>query len=202
MLWHERAGPVAAASMNEYRLLEGGNMQTAWAEEDRYCLTPRLELRGAGDGPVFSNVYDPTTDVRVVCAGGTASSGQAVEIRVQGRLVDHRGQDPPAGPLAFTLAYRFDDRSLIVEASLPDGAPAGVVLHFPLIAEAAEPATWVGRCLEVRREGGTTLRLSPSTEPDSQETERLFNFVPGFEAVPVRLPVPAGGTVRIRIAVD
>jgi hypothetical protein len=194
VLWHEEAGPLAAASMNEYDLLEAANMQAAWTPEDRACLTPRLEQR-EGDA-VYSNVYDPTAEVRVV----TATAG-AAELRAEGRLADQNGQDPPGGRCAFALTYRFDADSVTLEASLTADAPGGAELHFPLVSEAAEPAAWQNGALEVRKPGAT-VRLEASTAPMSEDTGRVFQFVPGFEAVPAHFALVPGGTVRLRITVE
>lgn len=47
LLWHEKAGPIFAATMNSYQLIEAPNMQTS---NRQYLMggTPRIEMMAGG----------------------------------------------------------------------------------------------------------------------------------------------------------
>lgn len=47
MLWHEKAGPIFAAGMTEYAVIEKPNMQSD-AGMDSMPLAPRAELDSGG----------------------------------------------------------------------------------------------------------------------------------------------------------
>ena len=60
MLWHAQAGPIFAATMNQYKLIEAPNMQD---NVRKYLMggTPRVEL--TQDGVAYSNLDDLNTDI-------------------------------------------------------------------------------------------------------------------------------------------
>ena len=60
MLWHTQAGPVFAATMNQYQLIEAPNMQS---NNRKYIMggTPRIEFMQ--NGSIYSNLDDLNTDI-------------------------------------------------------------------------------------------------------------------------------------------
>ena len=60
LLWHAQAGPVFAATMNQYKLIEAPNMQS---NTRKYLTggTPRIEL--IQNGVAYSNLDDLNTSI-------------------------------------------------------------------------------------------------------------------------------------------
>ncbi len=181
MLWHDKAGPVFAASMAKYVMVEEYNQQRH-IDSDVMPLTPRLEA-GEG-GKWFTNLYDLTAEI--------APSGDTIEVRT--RLCDEDGSDPPDGPLRCRIRYDFaKDKVTMTARREAAGLPVRLVL--PVISESREIDTQVAENTytiaksgaEIRIEANAPLRLAKVEHP----RRRVFNLVPGFEALPILADLPA-----------
>lgn len=196
MLWHEAVGPVLAASMTEYSLPEPQNMQPQ-RDPLSMCLTPRLELR-SGEG-AYRSVND--FDAKVQCS----RSGDQIKVSVSGRLVDKDQAGPPSGALPFRMHYRFTKDALEIGARLAAGDADRAEFLLPVISSNDEQVRRVAPGeVEIAKPGGrvnVSANAASGLEPLCEG--RIFNHVPGFEAIPlvVKLAGQSAGAVQIRIAV-
>jgi len=196
LLWHERTGPLLAGSMNEYQLFEAGNMQP---DKDPFSmpLTPRIEYRSGG------SVYMNSCDLEAVIEVEETPSRLVVHTR--SALVDKDQQHPPSGEIRTELTYAFTDDKVIFQfnwdkapptgpsSGQPFGHPAALsgqpAIIFPLISPSGEPFRFIDPRTLLLDKGAAKLKLSsdhpilllPSTG------KRIFNFVPGLEAIPLRI---------------
>ncbi|MBC8103909.1 MAG: hypothetical protein H7Z41_15150 [Cytophagales bacterium] len=213
LLWHAALGPVFAASMTRYRELEPGNMQPWRLPDPPQCLTPHLLLEQ--DGQAYRSLL--ATDAQVSCT----RDADAVTVTVRGHLgveqVDQRHlslrQDVSRAvgrrlrslksaaafrQTAFLLRYRFEGEAFAMTAQVG----AGATLILPLIATRSETITQNGeRELTVEKPGGVLHVEAGIPLPQGDSAERIFNPVPGFEAYPLRVLLPAGREVTIRLEV-
>jgi len=179
---------VPQTSMNDYVRYEGLNMQTPATPADQYCLTPRLELRT--DGKVFSNIYDGAATME-----SSDRDGQ-IEIKVKGTLRDKSGASP-AAPVEFVCIYRITKSSFTITARTEAD---GVVLEVPLVSPAAEAVRQLeGGSLEIVKPEAVVLVTATGANPTLENTTRVFNFVPGMEALPLRLGLPKGREVTLQL---
>jgi hypothetical protein len=176
MLWHAKTGPLVAAGMNAYQLYEPGNMQP---DTDPFSmpLTPRVELKQ--DGKVYMNISDLSADVSVEEGSGS------ITVSSVSKLVDKDQQNPSTGAMTCYTRYTFTDRKLIFEFRV-EKPNTGIAILFPVISAATEKISFVSdktvhinkKNCRVKVSSDTLLHQAPTS------TGRIFNYVPGFEAIP------------------
>jgi hypothetical protein len=176
MLWHAKAGPLVAAGMNAYQLYEPGNMQP---DTDPFSmpLTPRIELKQ--EGKVYMNISDLSAVVSVEEESGS------ITVSSVSKLVDKDQQDPSTGAITCHTWYTFTDHKVIF-AFRVEKPNTGIAILFPVISAAAEKINFVSdkivhinkKNCRVKVSSDTLLHQAPTS------TGRIFNYVPGFEAIP------------------
>lgn len=179
MLWHERIGPILCASMNEYQTVEAGNQQV---ETDPHAmpLTPRIELRM--DDKLYMNISDHEA---VITAQET---GDKIIIKTRSKLVDKDQKEPAIGTVNCEADYEFnaDNVSIRLKHNLLQ-AESIIKIIIPVIAKSTEKVMTINsKSLQVKREGGmVTLSADKPLLQLPTANGRIFNFVPGFEAIPL-----------------
>jgi hypothetical protein len=177
MLWHEKAGIILAASMNEYQLYEAHNMQ-----EDRdplsICLTPRIELKEGGN--TYMNIHDFKATLTIEHAGDT------IIIRTTSRLVDKNQQEPTSGAIHCQVAYHFSHEKAALHFSHDHRGTSPVRIIVPVVSPSTETVRMLpDNKVRISKENALlqiaankTIKILPVTG------KRVFNFVPGLEAIP------------------
>jgi len=185
MLWHQQAGPLFAGSMARYHLVEKNNMQLY--PED-HPLTPRVELWE--DGEWFAQLYDLGAKVSASDKDGV------IRFDVAARLLNE-ARKPSRGKADCPLIYQLDAETLTITASAP-----GARLVLPVVSPNGEKVMQTANRIEIHKpqckvviEANAPLRIQETARP------RIFNLVPGFEAVPVIAEIPTDGKLECRIRV-
>lgn len=188
LLWHEQAGPVFAATMNRYQLIEAPNMQS----NNRKHLaggTPRIEW--VRNGIVYSNLDDLDTDI--VCL----TDKNTHRFQVHTHLVDIR-QQAPGKEVPVDMCYVYSDQGIeITVEQCPDSA----CLVLPVIASPVEKVEVTSQEASVRRNGGALTVKCASGQIEMGEVDedgRIFNPVPGFSFVPLRI-LPVDKKIRVNV---
>lgn len=189
MLWHERLGPLLAGSLTEYTMKEPANMQRI-RDSVSMPLTPRLEI--VRDGVCYRSVNDYNADVTYEC------SGDKITFLAEGRLMDGEHKHPAAGEVKYRIKYVFSPDS--VEITVSCGAGDGRY-YLPVVSPRTEEVVRQGPGdVEIAKKGGRLLVSSPSPiETVECENGRIFNHVPGFEAVPLYISPGKEGGIRIEV---
>jgi hypothetical protein len=198
MLWHRDAGPLFAASLTKYELIEAHNMQQDPDGQD-FCLTPRVEWRK--DAAWFTQILDEKATVR------TADRGDEIQVDVDGRLTDAAQKDPPAGGVRTLCSYRIGTSEVHIGARAEGPAEDGTIsLVLPLISRNDEKLRRESeRCCSIAKPGGRVIveADAPLAIAPTPSKERVFNLVPGFEAVPFAVALNSrGGPIEVRIRVE
>lgn len=187
VLWHESIGPVFTASMAEYLLVEVNNQQPQPDGED-IPLTPRIEATQNGNW--YSNLFDLKAKV-------AANNGDnRIDFSILTELTD---RDRDVLPNAqFSLNYSFDTEKTIVAAKKESqgmmSAEASLVL--PVISSNSEKITRISENrIEIQKSNAKVV-ISANVPLAILETkkERLFNMVPGMEAIPIKATFTGGVT--------
>ena len=178
LLWHEWTGPLLVASMNTYQLVEAGNMQ---ADNDPLSmpLTPRLEL--TTNGTTYSNISYLDASVKL-----EEKTGQ-VTIKTQSKLVDKDQQDPAQGPVYCFVDYVFTPQKISLSFRYSETPYSGDIrIVLPVISQSGEPVVTNGdKIVHIRKEKAqVTLHANQPLQRLPTTGDRLFNFVPGLEAIP------------------
>ncbi|MBC8009930.1 MAG: hypothetical protein H7067_07525, partial [Burkholderiales bacterium] len=194
MLWHERAGPLLVASLNDYLRYEGVNMDEAHADTDKTVLTPRLEAHL--DGCLYSSVHEGRAEL------ASTQDGESIHLIAHGVLRDVHGQAPPDGSTAYELQYRFTPDAFVLTARC--ASPA--VLHVPLVAPASASLVASDAGVFTLHLPEARVRLVASAAPVApvamSATERVFNYVPGVQAAPFRFDLTPDLAVEVRLEVS
>jgi hypothetical protein len=120
-----------------------------------------------------------------------------------GRLQTAAHLSPPAGEARYQLEYKIlverVELNVRVDSVAPLPAKASFVL--PVISRSDEQIRVTDpKSLQISKSRGT-LRIQTDAAAgfEAVPTERTFNLVPGFECIPLQVPLTVGETVRITL---
>jgi len=191
LLFHRQLGPVLTAGMTRYEMIEISNQQ-AYRDVPHMPLTPRIELQQAG------KTYTSDTDYAAKLTA-LHTQGQAI-MEAHGHLLTASRESMPAGDVHYTLRYRLDLSAVEITASVEETAPSGARFILPVIARTADSVQQpsVSTVRITKPTGRLDIRTSgPSFE--AIPAIRSFNLVPGFECVPLAVPLEPGQKMTLRI---
>ncbi len=183
LLYHEKVGTLLAGSMARYILVEPLNQQPNPGMD--FPLTPRIETHV--NGTWYTNLYDLKAEVEF------SDDGQQIAFDVKTTLQNEDRDVVPQGPAEYKLSYQFDNEQLIISAEASKRAISGspTALVVPIISPSAEEVRQISETrIEIDKPDGTVVveGNAPLSIKDSP-TGRVFNMVPGAEAVPIFLRV-------------
>jgi hypothetical protein len=189
LLWHERAGLVLCASMTQYQQVEPHN-QPLHAGATA-TLTPGIEATIGGGAYRSLNDHAAQVEARAAADG--------VVVVSRGVLAGRDGKRPSA-PVSFQLEYRFADDAVEIRARV-DGSFEAAQLIVPVVSAQGEVSAGGGSERAITRAGGALVRVSGSSPFRADDAGRVFNHVPGLQAVALRLDLRSGEDVLFRIRV-
>ncbi len=177
MLWHEKTGAILVASMNEYQLFEKDNMQ---ADSDPLSmpLTVRIELKN--ETGTYANISDLSAQINVT------EEKEQVLVTVTGSLVNASQQHPASGEIKHTTRYRFANNKISFHFDCDAGNASNEIrIVFPVVCASDEKYSIAANTASIQKKNAI-IKISADKKlaqmPVSKE--RLFNYVPGMEAVP------------------
>jgi hypothetical protein len=193
LLYHQTLGPILAASMTEYQMIEISNQQVH-LDKPHMCLTPRIELAAKQTCTSLSDFEAAIT---------TNSTPTEITIESRGRLLTNAHKPSPEGEAHYHLTYRLTNSAVEITATAE--APIQTPLHFilPVISSSTESITQPNpNTIQIAKPKGTlTIRISAPQSPETLPKERTFNLVPGFEAVPLTIPMQSGKQIQLRLEI-
>jgi hypothetical protein len=193
MLWHDQAGPLLSASMTDYQLIEAGNQQ---ADTDPYsiCLTPRMELLRAGE-LWYTNINDLSATAEVLEEGT-----ETVRVNTHAQLVNKNQQTPAGEKAAGTVTWLLSRNQL--EGRFVFNKMDGLQrVVFPVVSRNHEETSILNDHTFTINNSKMRLRITSNVKISVLPTTshgRVFNYVPGFEAVPL---VMEGNEVTVKLEV-
>jgi len=183
VLYHQKVGSVLTSSMAEYVLVEKNNMQPQPGED--FALTTRIETKK--DDVWYTNLLDLKATIK------SNDDGKRIGFDVEASLCD-RDHEKMAGVADYKLNYQLDEQKVSIKVETADGAisETAASLVLPIISRTGEPVKQVSnKRIEIKRPGGTVV--VESTVPlkiKGNANERIFNMVPGMEALPIMAELP------------
>lgn len=178
VLHHEKVGTLLASSMARYEMVEPLNMQPQPGED--FPLTTRVELRTDDDW--FTNLYDLKSKV---CFN---DNDQQCTFDVAATLHNEARETPAEQNAAFTLRYAFDRNKASISLTQPaDSGAADAKLVVPIVSPTGEAVRQVSDTrIEIDKPEGTVVVTANAPLTIAAGTKgRVFNMVPGMEAVPI-----------------
>ncbi len=185
LLYHQTLGPIFAASLTKYKVVEMANQQVP-KDDHHQVLSPRIE---AADDKGLTSLNDFAATIK---ATGDASS---VAFAVDGQL-QTIGHQASGG--TYKLGYTLGD-AMTITTQLSGGKG---VLVLPVIVGEGEAISPVGPgTVEVIKSTGR-LRIvtDAATGFEPLPTQRIFNLVPGFQAMALRVALADEKPVRVTIS--
>lgn len=179
VLYHNRVGLILTASMAKYMMVEANNQQANPGKD--FALTPRIETHR--NGIWFTNLYDLEAGVSFQEREKTIRFDIDTELQNEDRvkLEDKTGK--------YHLNYVFESGGVEIRARPMEQSastfPASLVI--PVVSPSGERVTQVhAQRIEIEKPGGT-VRIEANVPLIIKDTprSRVFNMVPGVEAVPV-----------------
>ncbi len=191
LLWHEKAGLLFCASMNEYQLVEAGNMLPD-PDPDSMSLTPRLELRKEGN--LFMNISDLNAGVLV------STDIRGLQVTTLSKMVDKNQRAPYQADLFANVSYLFTEDKVVMQFRCDDAGDKPVRIVFPLISTVDEPVTAItDRTLIVdKKDCRVKITADAPIERLPAANGRIFNYVPGLQAIPLCIRQNAA-TIQIEV---
>ena len=181
LLWHDLTGPLLVASMNAYQLVEAGNMQS---DKDPLSmpLTPRMEL--TTDGITYMNISCLDAEITI-----EEQKHNKIVIKTRSKLVDKDQHDPEQGPVYCYADYIFTPQQISLSFRhdpTPTPYTNAIRIVLPVISRSGEPvALNDDRTIQIQKEKAlVTIKTNKPVQRLPTTGDRLFNFVPGLEAIP------------------
>ena len=195
LLYHQQLGPILTASMTEYQLIEISNQQVH-LDKQHMCLTPRIELAGKQTCTSLSD-FEATTTFLLEQVG----AAQSVHFDTNGRLLTASHHPPTTGEAHYHLHYSLTQSAVEIRATAE--APPETPLHFilPVISSSTETINQLdNKTIRITKPNGTlTIRITAQQTLEPIPAERTFNLVPGFEAIPLTIPMQPNQEIQIRL---
>ncbi len=185
LLHYKKIGPVFVSSMGEYFLKEKNNMQVPYGNILHEPLDMRIETEI--NGVIFSNRN---------CGEAVVTKKSDSKFIVRGVLCDKNGnQSVPSIP--YQIIYVFDDNYIQIEFSCMKGT-----IICPIVSRRDEDIIKDDKdnSIRIRKKNDWIIfsRLDNGAISLPYDMQRIFNLVPGFEALKMEI-APTKGKAIIKI---
>ncbi|WP_068259834.1 hypothetical protein [Rubripirellula obstinata] len=196
VLYHDKVGLLLASSMARYIQVEPLNQQPN--PGDDFPLTTRVETRQ--DDTWYTNIYDLTAEVNV------KEEDQQITFDVAAKMQDEDRNLVPADAAACSLSYKFQDDKVTISAMGPsaESKPSPTTLVVPIVSPSGEEVRQVSpNRIEIDKpEGTVVVECNVSMEIKASEKGRIFNMVPGAEAVPIMVQMSADAATPVSVEIS
>ncbi|WP_396635213.1 hypothetical protein [Maribacter sp. R86514] len=177
LLYHNKVGLLLAASMAEYKLVESLNQQPNPGED--FPFTSRVET--IANGQLYSNIFDRSAIISSDDADGE------IRIDAQCKLKDHNNISVEKTASEFDVLYKASKNEIRIIAKTNQKITIDTAFVLPIISPSNEVVTQVSNNqITVRKpEGLVTITSSVPLKIKKTSKKRMFNMVPGAEAIPI-----------------
>lgn len=177
VLYHNKLGLLCAASMAIYKLVEPLNQQLLPGED--FAFTPRVET--FKDNVWYSNIFD-----RAAIINSEDSDGN-IRINAKAQLKNESNEIVTATASDFELSYGCSEDVLQITARTKQAIKEQTAFVLPIISPTGEqvdhPAP--NEITVQKPEGSITIKANVPLKIKETPKERIFNMVPGAEAIPI-----------------
>lgn len=199
LLFHRTLGPILTASMTEYQMIEISNQQ-AHRDYPHMTLTPRVECATA------DQIYTSLSDLEAAVTANAATDQIIFDAR--GRLLTAAHQPLPNAEVHYHLIYRLSPAKIEIVAGNDAEGPASALLRLrfilPVISQHDEAVHHVDAAtVRISKRSGNLLVHTDATQGfESQNDQRTFNLVPGFECLPLAIVMQPGKEIRVELTAE
>ena len=193
VLYHNGIGLLCAASMAVYKLVEPYNQQPNPGED--FAFTPRVET--FKNDVWYSNIFD-----RAAIMNSADSQGE-IQIMAKAQLKNESNEVVTETASDFELSYTCSQDKLRITAKTAQPIKKQTAFVLPVISPTGEKVTQPepNQITIQKPEGLVSIKANVSLKIKEIPKERLFNMVPGAEAVPIIAYFEENKKVEITIEV-
>ena len=177
VLYHNKVGLLCAASMAIYKMVEVNNQQPNPGED--FALTPRVET--FKDGVWYSNIFDRAATIR--------SMDNQNNIQLIGKTVLKNNSNDVVTETAsgFELSYQCSKDLLQIRVKTDQSIKEPTAFVLPIVSPTGEKVIQPkpNEITIKKPEGLVIITANVPLKIKETPKERLFNMVPGAEAVPI-----------------
>jgi hypothetical protein len=159
-------------------------------------LTPRIESAGKQTCTSLSDF-----EAIVIQHYEQVGAAQLIHFDAKGRLLTASHQPPPTGDARYQLTYSLTNSTVRITASVD--APPQTPLQFilPVISRSSEAVTQPDpKTIRITKPQGILIVHTDAPKGfEAIPTERTFNLVPGFEAIPLTIAMQPGKQIQIHL---
>ena len=170
-------GPILVSGMAEYSIKEANNQQIPSASQLHECLAPRIETKDGGS--IISSVYDVKSEIR--------REGRV--LHVQGYLSN---VDNSHSGIPYCFDYSFADDAISIKAKIDAGR-----FIIPVVSRQDEAISISDNIISFGRGFAVAVENGSFGLPYGER--RIFNLVPGLQALKLEISPDASGFASVRI---
>lgn len=199
LLFHRTLGPILTASMTEYQMIEISNQQ-AHRDYPHMTLTPRVECATADQ--IYTSLSD--FDAAVIANAAT----DQITFDARGRLLTAAHQPLTNADVHYRLIYRLSAAKVQIVAGNDAEGPASALLRLrfilPVISQHDELIHHLDAAtVRISKRSGNLLVHTDAVQGfESQNDQRTFNLVPGFECLPLAIVMQPGKEIRVELTAE
>lgn len=186
VLYHNEVGLLMAASMAKYMMVEANNQQPN--PEQDFALTPRIE--SFSKDIWYTNLYDLEAKVIHLETNGT------IQFDVETQLQDEDRNKLEGNASQYQLRYLFETEKVEIQArrAVGNNSSNPSALVVPIVSPSGETVTQTSPTrIDISKERKkVVVEANVPIRIKGTENPRVFNMVPGVEAVPVIADFPEG----------
>ncbi|TWO34502.1 hypothetical protein E1J38_001210 [Seonamhaeicola sediminis] len=193
VLYHNKVGLLCAASTAIYKMLEAYNQQPQPGED--FALTPRIET--LKDGVWYTNLFD------LEATFTSKDETNILEYSAKVQLKNETFEAITETASNFNLNYTATSEKLEIIASTNEAIKTSTAFVLPIVSPTGEKVTQVSEHEITIEKPDGVVKITSNSVIKIKDTPkgRLFNMVPGVEAVPLMMPFEDENQVKITIKV-
>jgi hypothetical protein len=193
LLYHTKIGLLCAASMAQYKMVEPLNQQPNPGED--FPFTPRIETHKGEEW--YSNIFD-----RGAILSSQDANGE-IQISAKAKLKNELNETVADTASEFKLTYTCSEDSVRINVRTEQQIQESTAFVLPIISPTGEVVDQPkpNEITIQKPEGLLTIRASVPLKIKEMPKERLFNMVPGAEALPI-LAFFDGNTGKIELTLE
>ena len=184
VLYHNEVGLLLIASMAKYMLVEANNQQSN--PEQDFALTPRIE--SFSKDVWYTNLYDLEAKVAHIETNGTIQFDIETQVQNEDREVLEGNASQ------YQLRYLFKTERVEIQARRAPGNASlfSASLVIPIVSPSGEQFVQVSptRIEVLKNRGRVVVEANAPIRIKETEKSRVFNMVPGVEAIPLLIDFP------------
>jgi hypothetical protein len=181
MLWHNKIGAVVTAGMSRFQLWESMNMQVN-KDEMQMPLTPRFEIDI--DDKKYMNIYDFGAQIN------HKEENNICIIYTKSKLLDENREFASEDFIHCQIIYTFYNNKIVIKGNInSESSVKDIKYVLPVISPNHEQVTVVSKNeLHITKpDGKLVVKCNVPMHLTETKKGRIFNFVPGMEALPVEV---------------